>query len=89
MQPDDERAYAQAQFTDALRQFAPAAAAELGIAPDDEDSKIVITRLCGAMFNAGVRAAASQAVAQLIDQGETNVTLNLADHLLPPDAGGS
>jgi hypothetical protein len=82
MDADDERAYVRQQLIDAMQSAAPDAAAKLGFGPDDKDAQLVISELGLAMFNAGVRAGATQAAAQAAEQG-IDVTINMDPSILP------
>jgi len=80
MSDNDTRTWIKKQMVKTLERFGPPAASRLELTGDDE--RIILTELCIEMFNAGVRAGATQAIAQAVEQG-VGVTVNLAPELRP------
>jgi hypothetical protein len=75
MDPANEREHVRRQLVDACQQFAADAGTELGLETEEQRTRLV--ELCIRMFNAGVRAGASQALAQMVEQGiDVNVNLD-------------
>ncbi len=80
MDAEADKANIHQLFVDALQRIAPPAADELGL--DTEEQRERLVAACIEMFNAGLRAGASQSVAQLVEQG-ADITMNLDPNLLP------
>jgi hypothetical protein len=80
MSESDNRTWVQKQLVETVDRFGPLAADRLELTGDDK--RMILTELCIEMFNAGVRAGATQAIAQAVEQG-ADVTVNLAPELRP------
>ena len=80
MDADEHRAYIQKQLLEECNAVLPQVAADLGLETDE--ARRVLVEVSIRMFNAGIRVGATQALAQLAEQG-ADFQVHMDPSLLP------